>query len=418
MKRLLGIAACACLLASCELLLAPKQQRDNPNDPNNPVVPMQSFDAVSTAISEIRLTIQFPEVQESIAGFIVVRREWIPPESPFDTGDDIVTIAFPISDTEYTDTGVKAGVEYWYSLWTFGSGDFDEHYTFSGTDSAWTLDPADELGSFSSFNAFPNSSQEIFLEWSFSDNTSGAAPPPNFLLVRKTGSTEPKSPTDGDQIFVKDDLEYYDHEVAIDTEYSYTIWPADSDGTPYPADVLAPNQTAWDSAETTAIQLLDIFISTSMVSLDEDSTWIDRPGSLQINSKASPQSLALLRFDLNWDTIRYAGSLSSASLFMKSQSITTPGPVQIFRIVQQWDSGTPLDWDFVSGPIFSYDDGLAIVTQITDTGTEYGWNVLPLLELQTQGFLVTAEEGSALDVTFRSSGGDVPWIEVNFYGEL
>ena len=416
----MGIGLAVILLGSCELLFAPKQPRDNPSDPNNPVPALEAFSAVAISESEIRLTVSFPDQADAIAGFLVIRGAWETPDSVSDEGESFRMIEFPVTETELIDdVDIKADVEYWYSIWTYGAGKLGDHYTFSGTDYAKTFDPGTKLGSFYSFNAYPTSANEIYLNWDFSGNSPDIGSPPHYLLVRKEGGSPPADQYDGERIFIKDDWQHWDWGVESNTLYSYAIWPADGDGSAYPEDSLNPTQSAWDSADTTPIRLPDYAINKAIVSLDEDSNWWDLPPNVRINSSTSPHSVALLRFDISHDMVRYFGNLHSASIFMKSSDVDISGEVRVLRIVQEWDTGSNLTWEYVTGDLFSFDDGLGISTTIQDSGIEYSWDVVELIHRGARGFMIQAKPDNPLDVTFEVSGaGPEPWLVASFYGEI
>jgi hypothetical protein len=414
---------------SCELFLAPKSSRNNPNDPDNPVQPALNFQAVGVSSTEILLTfvVPSPEDEEKIpSGYIIVKS---PDGTPgwFDEGTVVIEendAAFTAGDVvSFTDAdeAFEPGKEYWYTLWVHGSGDLADHYTHSGTNSAFAEGPPvfarlDVSGAH--YVARGYADEGAFVEWYY---PSGSDIPPGHFITRYEGVVTPSDPYAGHGFPVQGDWRLDDWGLEPEKWYTYAIYPADHDGSPYPNS----GTPVYDTA------------STNLLSARLDATqdaWIDEGGGQDGYSASMtvtmvwPASYVLINFDPSG--ITNFGWLADAELVLKTTSTAvTPGFITVKRMSSaddgwNWDEGfLPWGYDIHTG--WYVDDGTAPSTYVDFPSTGYQWNVTDLVwrmieEGSFNGFALLPDSPSDLAVEFdtRESsgyGGSIPVLDIQYY---
>ena len=407
--------------ASCDLFLLPKRGRDNPNDPDNPVAPMEDFSAVAVSQTEVLLSLAVPTLQDQSrlpAGFIVVRKVDKFPEGPDDKEGNIIDKSLEtVSGRIYIkDTDLEPQTAYKYAVWSYGANELSDHYTFSGSDSARTLNPPTDLETITTFSAWPYAIDAVYLEWGYTDT--GIEEPPSNLIVRKEGSSPPLDIYDGTAHYAPaGGSSIQDYGLTDNTEYTYGIWPADEDGTPYPFEA-----TGGGPFLTASVVIAPLFVSlqaTDVVTIRE-SDWNGSPSSLQVKSDGSPQSAALVRFDLSGLYGKFIGTIISGKLLLMSQTITKPGSVEVFRTVTDWDESSGYFWDVVTTEgVFYIDDGYNLTVFVDKPGEYFSWDIEQNIRNKADGFLFLGDPDPLLqaDLSFDPSGGSGPRLDLLYFGE-
>jgi hypothetical protein len=421
-KRLILLAAAVSLIAvSCDLFLLPKQDRDNPNDPDNPVAAMQGFTAVAVSRTEVLISVEVPNPEDESrlpAGFLIVRTQDKFPDGPDDGDGETITKSLDNQSgrIEVTDVDLKPDTAYRYAVWSFGADELSDHYTFSGADSAWTLDPSTDLETINDFSAWPYAIDQVYLEWRYSE--SGIEQPQSNLIVRKEGPSPPSDPYDGTTLYSgASKSSVRDYNLVDNIEYTYGIWPADEDGTPYQY-----GQTGLEPwfAATVVIAPVSISLQASdVVTVRDTDDWNSSPSSLQIQSTGSPLSAALIRFDLSGLEDKFIGTVVTGELLLFSQIVTESGVAELFRTVEPWDSGS-LDytWDDVTSEgIFYVDDGHNVSVFVDQAGEYFSWDIAQSVQYRADGFLLLGDTGVPADVSFDSGGGSGPRLNLLYFGE-
>ena len=125
--RLLASSLCVVLpLCSCELFLSTLRPPQNPNDSNNPILPLPEFTAETIDTTTVRLSwsIEWGDAGQAPAGVIVIRKTSSAPSHRYDgqaVGWDEAaqSSSLILGDGTFTDVGLEAGSEYWYAAWTY-----------------------------------------------------------------------------------------------------------------------------------------------------------------------------------------------------------------------------------------------------------------------------------------------------------
>lgn len=381
---------------------------------------MQDIKAVALSRSEVLITLGVPEPEEPArmpAGFVIVRTIERFPDGPDDPDGEIIkkTLGGETDRIEITDSGLSPFTVYRYGVWAYGADELSDHYTYSGTDSTMTLDPSADLETITAFSAWPHSRDQVYLEWRYSE--SGLVEPQSVLIVRREGSEPPGDIFDGTTVHVQPGkTSLRDYGAAYDVEYVYGVWPADEDGTPY---LYGQSNTEPLLTVTVVIEEVSLlFQATDIVIVQNTGAWNDNPSSLQVQSTSSPLSAALIRFDLSEIDGKYIGTIDSAELLLISQTVTSPGEVDLFRTIIPWDSSPAYSWVDVNTEGYFYaDDGYDISVSVDQPGTTYAWYIADIFDVKTDGFLLTGGTIDQAAVSFANSGVSGPKIDLRYFGE-
>lgn len=407
--------------ASCDLFLLPKRDRDNPNDPDNPVAAMQDFKAVAISRTEVLITLDVPSLEDESrlpAGFVIVRTEDKFPDGPDDSDGEIIdkSLEGQTSRIEITDTDLKPETTYRYAVWAYGAEELSNHYTFSGSDSARTLDPSADLETISDFSAWAHASDQAYLEWRYSE--SGLEEPQSTLIVRREGSTPPSDIHDGTTLYSHSGKSSIrDYGLAYYTEYVYGIWPADEDGTPYQFGQTGTEP--WFAAAVVIEPVSILLQAVDVVTIRNTGEWNSSPSSLQVQSTTgSPLSASLIRFDLSPIENKYIGTVVVGELLLISQTVTATGPVEVFRTVTPWDASSHFTWSEVTTEgEFYINDGYDTSVDVDQSGEYFFWDIAYSVQFRSDGFLLIGDTESPADVSFDPFGPSGPKFDLRYYGE-
>lgn len=422
-KRLILLTAAVSLITvSCDLFLLPKRGRDNPNDPDNPVAAMRNFNAVAVSRTEVLISLEVPapEAEDESrlpTGFLIVRTQDKFPDGPDDSDGEIITKSLENQSgrIEINDVDLKPDTVYRYAVWSFGANELSDHYTFSGSDSAWTLDPSTDLETINDFSAWPYAIDQVYLEWRYSE--SGIEQPMSTLIVRKEGASPPSDPYDGATLYSgASKLSIRDYGLADNFEYTYGIWPADEDGTPY-----RYGQTGMEPWFTASVVISPVSISlqaTDVVTVRDTNDWNGSPSSLQVQSTGSPLSAALILFDLSALDGKFIGTVVTGELFLISRTVTTPGLVEVFRTVTPWDATSNLTWNQITlEGDFYIDDGYDVSVLVNRAGALFSWDIAESIQFRADGFLLLGDAELQVDVSFDPGGASGPLFNLLYFGE-
>ncbi len=420
LKRIIlaGLAVSLCA-ASCDLFLLPKRDRTNPNDPDNPVAAMQDFSAVAVSKTQVAISLTVPVVEDQSklpAGFIIARTKDGFPTGPEDQSAETIVedLGGRSGEIEISDDSLDPDTIYGYSVWSFGTEALSDHYTFSGSNTARTLDPDSDLETANRFVAWPHALDETYLEWSYTET--GLEEPPGNLIVRKEGSVPPADPYDGVALHSFDGgYSMRDSGLLDNTDYSYGIWPADEDGTPYASAQTdqSPSLTVTVIIKPTSVS----FQASEVATVRNTDVWNGSPSTLQVTADISA---SLIGFDLSNLAGKYIGSVINASLLLTRQSVTTQGVVEVFRTLTDWVATPPSSWlDVTNEGTFFSNDGYNTSLVISNSGTDYfAWDIQPMMQYLPDGFILFGESGPpATDVSFDPGGGTGPRLDIIYFGE-
>ncbi len=320
-------------LSSCDFLISPLRERENPLDPSNPVAPVGDFHAKAIPDQhKVVLSWTVPETNKP-AGILIVRKTGSAPTSK----DDGMQIDLSTVDgLSYEDgNAIQTNTVYYYRAWTYGSGNLADQYTDSGTAKADTTVYASALN----FKALATSATNVKLTWEFEQNKTF---PPVCFIVRKTGTEAPANETDGLKIQVfQGYYEAADNLVAADTAYTYKFFYKDADGT------LIDLPEVKDGASTT-LKTLSLPAEANGYATSEPAGYFG-PGvtSLFVNSNITPSSSALIKFPLGdqSSTPEYIGTVVSLHLSLYCETFMYSGKVEIYRYTASWsETSYPNDY--------------------------------------------------------------------------
>jgi len=406
------------ITTACDLLLVPKRDRDNPMDPDNPVAAMQNFEAVAISATEVLITLEAPELEDQTrmpAGFVIIRTQ---DRFPYGADDpDGLKIEKSIDaatgSIEIRDDGLDPDTHYGYSVWSFGTGDLAGHYTFSGSNGAYTIDPSTDIEVLNHFAAWAYAIDQVYIEWDYS--ATGLLDPGGVLIVRKEGAEGPSNPDDGTPIIeLGNRSSIRDYGLLDNTGYTYGIWPTDEDGTPfiYGQPDPAPRFTVSVTVKSVSVSLKAQEVAT----IDETDFWDNGPPALAVNSGSTPQSASLIRFDLSDLKDKYIGTIVTANLQLVTQEVVTSGVVEVFRTGEVW--GTGYTWNEVTGDGGFYIDDDDAPSAFVDTADGYfTWDIAAYIRQLPAGFILLGNTAAPADVSFYPSGESGPHLILIYYGQ-
>ena len=413
-------------VVSCGVFFNPQYDRNNPNDPFNPVQPMENFHAVAVSESEIRLTLSSPADQQGQpSGFIIVRSNQGPPTQRED-GIEIYRGDLTLLDISDT-TDIEPNSDYWYSVWSYGEGDLAEHYTFSGTNQAKT----ELFTQFANFQAVGIDNAEIQISFTKGNDLPF---PAKFVLIRKTGTVTPVNDTDGDVVEEFSDYDSADGSfitvdndsglgLMSDTEFAYGLFAYDMDNSLY---------TDLPQATDTADTVLHFYTTTATddgYARDDDIYFFGQVEML-INNIGPPYTKSLINFSFI-DRAKI-GRIDFAEVVLSCTDISNPGFVDFYLLLVPWSEASPPPvWSIISGDPDSY-----YITGLPSYGYSgayvdllgyFSWEVSAYVEAwvfggyDVNGFLIGAESGANPNVAFETKdavgGTDPPTLSVNYYGD-